>query len=111
MADWLTVDVAAHCGSVDQAALEPYRDAAKAAVQLIRPDLGWAAAEAEIDPVPIPATVQLATAMLTARLWERRGTALGIAAFDDGAAVRVGRNDPDIARLLQTGPYTPPRIA
>ena len=42
----------------------------------------------------------LATVMLTARLWGRRQSPSGVAGVNDFGVVRVGRVDPDIASLL-----------
>lgn len=66
------------------------------------------------DPAPAdwtgaPRIMQGAT-MLAARLFERRNSPNGVAAFGDGATAYVQRNDPDVAILLRIGPYSPPRV-
>lgn len=42
----------------------------------------------------------LATIMLTARLWGRRQSPTGVAGVNDFGVIRVSRVDPDIASLL-----------
>jgi hypothetical protein len=48
--------------------------------------------------------------MLAGRLFRRRNSALGVAAFQAEGAAYVQRNDPDIAMQLGIGAYTPPRV-
>lgn len=48
--------------------------------------------------------------MLAARLFRRKGSPAGVEAFGSEGAAYVMRNDPDIALLLQLGPYTPPMV-
>jgi hypothetical protein len=72
------------------------------------------AAPFDTDPAPdnwsaAPRIVQGAT-MLAARLFERRNSPQGVAAFGDGAAAYVQRNDPDVAILLRIGPYAKPAV-
>lgn len=66
------------------------------------------------DPAPAdwsgaPRITQGAT-MLAARLFERRNSPNGVAAFGDGATAYVQRNDPDVALLLRIGPYAKPGV-
>jgi hypothetical protein len=56
-----------------------------------------------------PRIIQGAT-MLAARLFERRNSPNGVAAFGDGAAAYVQRNDPDVAILLRIGAYAKPQV-
>lgn len=53
--------------------------------------------------------VQGAT-MLAARLFRRKDSPAGVAAFGDLGPVYVQRNDPDIALLLQLGAYAKPAV-
>jgi hypothetical protein len=80
--------------------------AAVAFVERQRPDLATGqAGDAAYD---ITADVKHGTAMLAARLYERRGSMLGIApsaGYDEAATIL--RNDPDIERLLQIGRSRP----
>jgi hypothetical protein len=48
--------------------------------------------------------------MLAARLWRRRRSPDGVAAFSGDTVLYVSRNDPDVAMLLQIGPYAPPVV-
>lgn len=89
--------VSDHVDGVDPAQLEPYTAAAAAWVERVRPDL--------FDPPPtapaaISGDVQLAVALLAARLWARRGTALGTADYGEAGVASVLRTDPDLSRLL-----------
>lgn len=52
---------------------------------------GWSA---------IPTAVQQAALLLTLRQYRRYDSPLGIAGFDEMGAVRVGRIDPDVQKLL-----------
>lgn len=55
-----------------------------------------------------PRTVQAAV-MLTARLYRRRNSPNGVEALTEGGATYVSRYDPDIAQMLRTGRFAPPR--
>lgn len=104
---WLdTTDVLEHVGgkTTQPADLATYAAAAAAYVASRRPDLDLT------DVASIPHDVRLAAAMLTARMYARRGTALGTQQYGDFVGGIV-RNDPDIARLLQVGVYTGPGVA
>ncbi len=48
--------------------------------------------------------------MLAARLWRRKGSPAGVEAMGTLGAAYVMRNDPDIAMLLQLGPYAGPQV-
>lgn len=68
----------------------------------------------DTDPAPAdwaagPRIVEGAT-MLAARLFERRNSPNGVAAFGDGGVAYVQRNDPDVALLLRIGPYSKPTV-
>lgn len=51
----------------------------------------------------VPDEVTEACLLLSAALYERRNSAQGVAGFGEFGAVRIGRQDPDVMRLL--GPY------
>lgn len=104
---WIdTADVLAHVGgkTTTPADLATYAAAAAAYVASRRPDLDLE----QLDG--IPHDVRLAAALLTARLYARRGTALGTQNYGDFVGGLV-RNDPDILRMLQVGPYATPELS
>jgi hypothetical protein len=57
------------------------------------------------------AAKRLGATMLAGRLYRRRNSAEGVATFTTDGAVYVQRNDPDIALLLELGPYARPVVA
>lgn len=48
--------------------------------------------------------------MLAARLFRRKGSPAGVESFGSLGAAYVMRNDPDVAMLLQLGPWAPPSV-
>lgn len=73
------------------------------------------AAPFNTDPAPADwdtagARIVQGATMLAARLFERRNSPNGVAAFGDGATAYVQRNDPDVAILLRIGPYAKPGV-
>ena len=56
-----------------------------------------------------PDVVQGAT-LLAARIFRRRSSTEGVAAFGDQGAIYVQRNDPDVALLLRIGGYARPAV-
>ena len=104
------VDLAAVREHVGQASsdLDTYAAAAAAYVIGRRPDL--AAMLALGDPALVPADVQLATALLTARLWARRGTPTGLASYGEFGPAAIVRADADLTRLLGIGAHSTPRV-
>lgn len=50
---------------------------------------------------PVPVAVEQAALLLTLRQYRRYESPLGVAGFDTMGAVRVGRTDPDVAKLLE----------
>lgn len=48
--------------------------------------------------------------MLASRLWRRKNSPAGVESFGSLGATYVMRNDPDIALLLQLGPYAGPEV-
>jgi hypothetical protein len=71
---------------------------------------------ADTDPAPSDWTgpglrrITHGATLLAARVFRRRNTPDGIAAFGDGGTAYVQRNDPDVAQLLQIGNYTKPSV-
>lgn len=49
---------------------------------------------------PLTDTEELAVIMQCSRLWRRRDTPEGVAAFAEVAAIRLARLDPDVATML-----------
>jgi hypothetical protein len=106
--DWLTPAAVASYGGVDtvngNTALEDATAGAAAFVEDKRPDL-FVGDPAVFTP---SARVVLGAKMLAARLYERRGTLLGVAGFVGyEQAASILRYDPDIEQLLQIGRATP----
>jgi hypothetical protein len=60
---------------------------------------GWSA---------VPIAIRQATIILASRLFKRLDTPLGVS-FDELGALRVGRIDPDVEKLV--GPYKKVRMA
>src|SRR5688572_6612680 len=97
--------------TVDDAAVDAVVAAVNARV------LTWpVSAKADTDP-PFPdwsdpslADLVQGSVMLAARLFVRRNSADGVAAFGDSGPAYVSRNDPDVALLLQIGAYTVPQV-
>lgn len=52
----------------------------------------------------------LGAVMLVGRLWARKDSPNGVAAFGDLGPVYVQRNDPDIALMLGLGDYAKPGV-
>ncbi len=50
-----------------------------------------------------PADIKLGAVMYAARLYERRGSMLGVAGYSELGGSPILREDPDIARLLRIG--------
>lgn len=57
-----------------------------------------------------PADIALGATMLGARLWARRRSPEGVAAFSAEGPLYVQRNDPDIAQLLELGAWSRPLV-
>lgn len=49
---------------------------------------------------PVPAEVDQAVTLYSARLWKRRNSPEGVAGFGDVGAIRVSALDPDVELLL-----------
>lgn len=52
-----------------------------------------------------PADIKLGAVMFAGRLYQRRGTLMGVAGFSDFGGSPILRQDPDIARLLRIGQH------
>jgi len=89
--------------SVDDAAMDHAVDAANAFVERLRPD--WTEFE------PWPADADQAATVEAARLYGRRGSVQGVAAFADIGVSLLPRLDPEVRSLLQLGEYQPSVIA
>lgn len=57
-----------------------------------------------------PASIVEGVTMLAARLWRRKDSPAGVAAFGDFGPVYVQRNDPDVAMLLELGDWSRPQV-
>lgn len=97
---------------VDEDALQAAVDAANAAVLAYRPDI------TDTDPyghrsggAEWPPNVEQAATMWAARLYGRRGSVQGVAAFQDVGVSLLPRMDPDVRVLLQLGEYQPSVVA
>lgn len=107
---WLTVEDVAAAGNIaaanvtDNAALASATAAAAAFVERQRPDL----ATGQTPAFDAPDDVKHGAAMLAARLYERRGSVLGVTASAgfEGAA-EIVRYDSDIEQLLSIGRHRP----
>lgn len=95
--------------TVDEAAMSAAVDAANDAVTMWRPDL-------TLDPTGAvlptwPPRVDQAALVEAARLYGRRGSVQGVAAFADIGVSLLPRLDPEVRSLLELGEYQPPVIA
>lgn len=79
-----------------------------------RPDLDYAAVPgAGEDPATFPGVspkIVEAGVLCTARLFDRVGTASGVAFSELGGAGLILRYDPDVDRLLGIGPHAKPVV-
>lgn len=62
------------------------------------------------DPTAVPERIIQAGVLIAARLSARQGSPAGLASYAEFGAVEVLRTDPDVARLLELGPFAPPRV-
>jgi len=97
-----TESVLAHLGlsqvrPADDLALSQAITAANDLVTVLRPDL--TAVE------PWAARADEAATLYAARLYGRRGSITGIAAFAEAGVALLPRTDPDVAQLLELGSY------
>lgn len=95
--------------TVDEAAMQMAVDAANDAVTMWRADLTTDDTGA---PLAVwPARCEQAALVQAARLYGRRGSIQGIAAFADLGVSLLPRLDPEVRSLLELGEYQPPVIA
>lgn len=100
-------DVKAHLSiadATDDAAITDAVDAVNAMVRKLPASYGVTGL------VPWDDDVTHGAVMLAARLFRRRNSPEGVAAFNDTGAVYVSRTDPDVAALLRIGSHTPPAV-
>jgi cob(I)alamin adenosyltransferase len=83
----------------DEAAMADAVDAANDWVSAVRADL-------PTEPEAVwPARVDKAAVIQAARLYGRRGSTTGVAAFQDTGVTLLARLDPDVRLLLEIGEY------
>lgn len=70
----------------------------------------WPCSASAVDAVAFPANVERGAVMMAGRLFRRRESPAGVAAFGDMGAVYVMRNDPDVAMLLGLGSWSAPGV-
>lgn len=95
--------------TVDEQAMQAAVEAANDIVATWRPDL-----TVDDDGIPLdawPARAEQAAVVQAARLYGRRGSVQGIAAFADIGVSLLPRLDPEVRSLLELGEYQPPVIA
>lgn len=88
---------------VDRAAMEAAVAAANDIVLAYRRDLA--------DAETWPARVEQAATQQAARLYGRRGSVQGVAAFQDVGVSLLPRIDPDVRLALELGEYQPSVVA
>jgi hypothetical protein len=94
---------------VDQAALQDAADSANDLVAQLRTDLPPLVDEDgnPVDPASVvwPPRADEAATLQAARLYGRRGSVQGVAAFADAGVSLLARMDPDVRVLLELGEY------
>lgn len=99
---------AANVDPLDPAEDSTFTPVVEAVNALVR---GWPVSQLTADvPEPWPANVEHGANMLAARLWRRKDSPSGVAAFGAEGPFYVQRNDPDVAMLLGLGAYAPPAV-
>lgn len=98
--------------AVDEAAMQMAVDAANDLVAALRPDLtgGTPVVNPLIAPAPPvawAARAEQAANVEAARLYGRRGSIQGVAAFADIGVSLLPRMDPEVRSLLELGEYQP----
>lgn len=102
--EWLEDETPAEPMELDRPALQQACNAAASYVEDLHGSYFSEDFPETYDP---PATIKLGAVLLAARLYARRGTALGVAGFSDFGGSPILRQDPDIARLLKIGAHAP----
>jgi len=95
--------------TVDEAAMDAAVAAGNDMVAVWRPDLTTDDTGAAL--AVWPPRVDQAANTYAARLYGRRGSVQGVAAFADLGVSLLPRLDPDVRALLELGEYQPPVIA
>lgn len=70
----------------------------------------WPCSERSVGAEDFTADVVEGATMLAARVFRRRESPAGVAAFGELGPVYVMRNDPDVAMLLNLGRWARPRV-
>lgn len=70
----------------------------------------WPCSAASVDADEFTANVTEGATMLAGRLFRRRESPAGVAAFGELGPVYVMRNDPDVAMLLNLGGWSRPQL-
>ena len=71
---------------------------------------GWPVAAASVDAEVFTPDVVRGANMLAGRLFTRRNSPAGVAAFGEFGPVYVMRNDPDVAMLQRLGSWSLPEV-
>ena len=79
--------------------LWPVDQSGEALVEIVG-DFGWES---------VPTAITQATVLLSARIYKRNDSPLGVAGIGDLGVIRVGRLDPDVQTLIH--PFMKPRMA
>lgn len=87
-----------------------HMDGVVAAINAMVPRIVPRVRELAAPTDPWPADVDRGAVMLAARLFARRNSPTGVAAFTETGPAYVSRWDPDIERLLGIGTWAPPRV-
>jgi hypothetical protein len=95
--------------TADTAAMDAAVAAANDYLPQLRPDLMKDADGAVL--ATWPARCDQAALVEAARLYGRRGSSIGVAAFADVGLSLIPRLDPEVRALLELGEYQPPVIA
>jgi hypothetical protein len=96
--------------TVDEAAMTAATEAANDLMTQLRPDVTLDAETGDVL-VAWPARVDQAANVEAARLYGRRGSVQGVAAFADIGVSLLPRLDPEVRSLLQLGEYQDSTVA
>jgi hypothetical protein len=100
-----------HLGITDAADDDALAPVVGAVCYLIRHlPVASTALAATVEAAVWPADVQHGATLLAARLWRRRNSPEGVAAFGADGPVYVQRNDPDVAMMLALGDWARPSV-
>jgi hypothetical protein len=94
----------AGASGTDDEAMQLAVDAANDYVRTLRPDL-------TTDDLSWPSRAEQAALVQSARLYGRRGSVQGVAAFADIGVSLLPRLDPEVRSLLELGEYQPSVVA